>query len=69
MRAPWLLVAAISLFDKGAAAVRSSIGDDSTRYANDKAKALLGRDLLGSEESYVAMGESMIELGVVVKAP
>mmetsp|Transcript_32215 Transcript_32215/g.96932 ORF Transcript_32215/g.96932 Transcript_32215/m.96932 type:complete len:344 (-) Transcript_32215:265-1296(-) len=63
--APWALVALISLWDAGARAVRSSIGDDSTRYANDRAKALLGRGLVGPEASYVAMGESMISLGVV----
>ena len=65
MRAPWLLVAVIGLWDKQAAALRSSIGNDSTKYDNAKARELLGRDLRDGRDSYVAMGESLIGLGVV----
>ena len=64
MTAPYLLVALIALWDKDAAAIKSSIGRKSTSYDNAKAKKLLARPLRTPEASYVDMAQSLIDLGV-----
>lgn len=68
MKAPWCLVALVSLWDKDAAAIRSSLGVKATSYDPAKARALLGRDFRGPEDSYAAMADSLIALGVVKAA-
>ena len=63
--APYLLIALFALWDKGAAAVKSSIGRKVTSYDPSKARALLGGELIGPERSYPDMARSLIDLGVV----
>ena len=63
--APYLLVALFALWDKGAAAVLSSIGQKTASYDPAKVRALLGTDLVAPEKSYADMAESLIALGVV----
>lgn len=55
----------MSLWDKDAAAIRSSLGVKATSYDPAKVRGLLKKDLRAPEDSYVAMAESLIDLGVV----
>ena len=67
-RAPYILVALFGLWDKDAAAVRSSIGVKVTSYNPSRAKELLGRSLRTFEESLQEMAESLVEAGMVTPA-
>ena len=65
--APYLLIALFALWDKDAAAIKSSIGQKATSYDPSKVRALLGADLVAPEKSYADMAETLIALGVVPK--
>ena len=65
LTAPYALVALFSLWDKDAAAVKSSIGVKVTSYDNRRALALLGGPLRSFEASLLDMGKSLAEVGLV----